>query len=109
MCHFGRVGWLVGLWQGRTRRGRGEWGTRRSPGPVVVVTLIWVGVSPGGGLTGVMMGLANSRVGFETWVWWLVGDSIVSVGVGLICGPMESMALAFWCESVRGRGFVVHW
>ena len=31
---------------------------RRSHVTVVVVTLIWVGVSPGGGLTGVMMGLA---------------------------------------------------
>ena len=37
--------------------------------------------------------------------------SIVSVGWwdlwggGVFCGPMESMALAFWRESVRGREF----
>ena len=47
-------------------------------------------------------GSRHSVLGFETWVWWLVGVSIVSVGVGGICGHMESMALAFWCESVGG-------
>ena len=34
--------------------------------PVIVVTLIWVGVSPGGGLTGVMMGLAILVLGFDS-------------------------------------------